>query len=204
MLNKIVVGKYAVNCYMIMCDETKEAVIIDPGAQAHLIQRELDKHEVVLKYIVLTHGHGDHIGATLDLKELYQVPVIASVDEDEMLSNADFNHSPGICDQAIEFQADQYVRDNDELTFGNRTMKFITTPGHTKGGMCVLIDNDLFSGDTLFARSVGRTDLHGGSMETLVASIAFKLFRLDDQVVVYPGHGPKTTIGFERENNPFI
>lgn len=204
MIEKIVVGKFGVNCYMIMCDETKEAVIIDPGAQANVIAKVLNKHEATLKYIVLTHGHGDHIGAVLDLKKLYDVPVIAAEDEDDMLLNADYNESSRICDEPISFQADKYIRDNDIIKFGQKSMKYITTPGHTKGGMCILIDNDLFSGDTLFNRSVGRTDLYGGSHQTLIASIAFKLLRLDDNVMVYPGHGPKSSIGYERENNPFI
>lgn len=204
MIEKMVVGKFGANCYLIMCDETKEAIVIDPGAQASLIEREIKKHEAVVKYIVLTHGHGDHIGAVLDLKKVFDAKVIASEDEAEMLQNADFNESSRICDDDISFQADHYIRDNDTLAFGNKTMKFITTPGHTKGGMCILIDDCLFTGDTLFNESVGRTDLHSGSHQTLVASIAFKLFRLDDETHVFPGHGPKTTIGHERAHNPFI
>ena len=204
MIERIVVGKFAVNCFLVMCEETKEAVIIDPGAQANVIDRQVKKHEAKVKYIVLTHGHGDHIGAVEDLKALYNVPVIASEDEDDMLQNPDFNESSRICDHAISFTADQYVRDNDELTFGNMSMKFIMTPGHTKGGMCIHIDDHLFTGDTLFNRSVGRTDLYGGSHQTLISSIAFKLLRLDDETKVYPGHGALSTIGFEREHNPFM
>ncbi|MCH4888300.1 MBL fold metallo-hydrolase [Acidaminobacter sp. JC074] len=204
MIERIVVGKFAVNCFFVMCDETKEAVIIDPGAQANVIDRQVKKHEAKVKYIVLTHGHGDHIGAVEELKALYNVPVIASEDEDDMLQNPDFNESSRICDHAISFTADQYVRDEDELTFGNKTMKFIMTPGHTKGGMCIHIDDHLFTGDTLFNRSVGRTDLYGGSHQTLISSIAFKLLRLDDETKVYPGHGAMSTIGFEREHNPFM
>jgi len=204
MVEKIVVGKFAVNCYMYMCEDTKEAIVIDPGAQANLIDRALKNHNATLKYIVLTHGHGDHIGGVLDLKAIYDVPVIAAEDEDDMLRNADYNESSRICDAPIEFSSDQYVRDNDEIKFGNKFMKIITTPGHTKGGMCILIDDCLFSGDTLFNRSVGRTDLFSGSHQTLIASIAFKLLKLEDNTIVFPGHGPKTTIGFERDNNPFI
>jgi len=204
MIERIVVGKFAVNCFLVMCEETKEAVIIDPGAQANVIDRQVKKHEAKVKYIVLTHGHGDHIGAVEDLKALYNVPVIASEDEDDMLQNPDFNESSRICDHAISFTADQYVRDNDELTFGNMSMKFIMTPGHTKGGMCIHIDDHLFTGDTLFNRSGCRTDLYGGSHQTLISSIAFKLLRLDDETKVYPGHGALSTIGFEREHNPFM
>ena len=204
MIKKMVVGKFGVNCYLMMCDETKEAIVIDPGAQANIIERELKKYEAKLKYIVLTHGHGDHIGAVEALKETFNVPVIASEDEDDMLQDPDYNESTRICDYSISFQADRYIRDNDTIAFGKKEMKFITTPGHTKGGMCILVDDHLFTGDTLFNRSIGRTDLYGGSHQTLIASVAFKLFKLDDETHVYPGHGPKSTIGYERANNPFI
>ncbi len=204
MIERIVVGKFAVNCFLVVCEDTKEAIIIDPGAQANVIDREVKKHEAKVKYIVLTHGHGDHIGAVEELKALYNVPVVASEDEDDMLLNPDYNESSRICDHAISFQADHYVRDNDILTFGNKKMTFIMTPGHTKGGMCIHVDDDLFTGDTLFNRSVGRTDLYGGSHQTLIGSIAFKLLRLDDETKVYPGHGALSTIGFEREHNPFM
>ena len=204
MIEKIVVGTFGVNCYLMLCDETKEAIIIDPGAQANLIERAVKKHEAKVKYIVLTHGHGDHIGAVEALKETFNVPVIAAEDEDDMLQDPDYNQSTRICDYSISFQADRYIRDNDSIAFGKKKMKFITTPGHTKGGMCILVDDHLFTGDTLFNRSIGRTDLYGGSHQTLIASVAFKLFKLDDETHVYPGHGPKTTIGYERANNPFI
>jgi len=204
MIERIVVGKFAVNCFLVVCEETKEAIIIDPGAQANVIEREVKKHEAKVKYIVLTHGHGDHIGAVEELKALYNVPVVASEEEDDMLLNPDYNESSRICDHSISFQADHYVRDNDVLTFGNKKMVFIMTPGHTKGGMCIHIDDDLFTGDTLFNRSVGRTDLYGGSHQTLIGSIAFKLLRLDDETKVYPGHGALSTIAFEREHNPFM
>lgn len=204
MIEKIVVGKFQVNCYMMMCDETKEAIIVDPGAQAEIIDRVVKKHGAQVKYIVLTHGHGDHIGAVEALKEKYNVPIVASEDESEMLENPDFNESIRICDGPISIQADKYIRDNDVIKFGKKSMKFIKTPGHTFGGMCILVDNDLFTGDTLFNRSVGRTDLYGGSEQTLISSIVFKLFKLADKTNVYPGHGPKSTIGYERKNNPYV
>ncbi|MBI9014523.1 MAG: MBL fold metallo-hydrolase [Clostridiales bacterium] len=204
MIEKIVVGTFGVNCYLMMCDETKEAIIIDPGAQPEVIERVIKKHEAEVKYIVLTHGHGDHIGAVEVLKDSLNALIVASEDEDDMLQNPNYNESSRICDVSISFQADKYIRDNDVIKFGKKTMKFITTPGHTKGGMCILVDNHLFTGDTLFHKSIGRTDLYGGSQQILLASIAFKLFNLDDKINVYPGHGPKSTIGYERKKNPFF
>lgn len=203
-IEKAVVGKFAVNCYMIIDETTKEAAIIDPGDQVNVIERMLVNNEAKLKYIILTHGHGDHIGAVLPLKEKFNASIIASEDERDMLTNANNNESSRICDYPIEFDADHYVRDNETLQVGEVILRFIKTPGHTMGGMCILADHHLFTGDTLFQRSVGRTDLYGGNHQTLISSIAFKLLLLDDETIVYPGHGPKSTIGYERQNNPFI
>lgn len=203
-IEKVVVGQFAVNCYMVMCEETKEAIIIDPGDYLHLILKMIKRSEAKVKYIVLTHGHGDHIGAVLPLKEATGAKILVSEDEDELLSSAVYNESARICSEPIEIQADIFARDNDEYILGNLAFKVIKTPGHTKGGMCVLIGQHLFTGDTLFRTSVGRTDLHGGNMQTLVNSIAYKLFALDENIIVYPGHGAKSSIGFEKQNNPFI
>lgn len=201
---KIVVGSFGVNCYLLMCEETKEAIIIDPGAQVELIKRTIDKNKAKVKYIVLTHGHGDHIGAVPELKEMTNAKILVSEDENEMLLSPIYNESARICPQPLKIHADVFVRDNETFEFGKIQAKIFKTPGHTKGGMCILIEDSLFSGDTLFKASVGRTDLHGGNMQTLVSSITYKLFSLDDETVVYPGHGPKSSIGYEKANNPFI
>ncbi len=204
LIEKIVVGNYQVNCYLLMCKETKEALVIDPGEHIHLINKAIEKHEAKVKYIVLTHGHGDHIGAVEPLKASTGAKILVSEDEDELLRNAIYNASDRICPQPIEIEADIFARDNEHYEFGRESFKVIKTPGHTKGGMCILLNNHLFTGDTLFKASVGRTDLHGGNMQTLIGSIAYKLFVLDDSIIVHPGHGPKSTIGFEKSNNPYI
>lgn len=203
-LEKVVVGNFQVNCYIVICEDTKETIVIDPGENLNLIEEVIKKHNGKLKYIVLTHGHGDHIGAVLELKANSGADILASEDEDELLKDAVYNESIRVCDRSIEINADIFARDNQIFEFGKLSFKTIKTPGHTKGGMCILIDNHLFSGDTLFRTSVGRTDLHGGNMSILVSSIVNKLFVLDENIIVYPGHGPITSIGYEQMNNPFI
>lgn len=202
MIDRVVVGKYGVNAYIIA--DGKEAAVVDPGAQANLIVRKLEEHGLTLKYILLTHGHGDHIGGVQALKDKYNPEIILSEGDFDMITTPDLNHSVDICGEAISFEADRYVRNKDIILLGELKIECITTPGHTKGGLCYLVGNYLLTGDTLFNRSVGRTDLHGGSMTDLVNSISSKLMVLDDDIIVLPGHGAKSTIGFERKNNPFL
>lgn len=204
MIKRIIVGKYAVNCYLLMCDETKEAAIIDPGAHAHLIDREVVALGADVKYVILTHGHGDHIGATSDVKSLYDAKIIASEKEFVTLQTPEYNASEGICGEALSITADHYVRDNETLEVGKLTLKFIETPGHTEGGMCILVGNDCFTGDTLFNRAVGRWDLYGGNQGTLKQSIFDRLLVLPDATTIYPGHGPASTIGDEKKLNSFL
>lgn len=203
-VERIIVGKYAVNCYLIVDEQTKEAVVIDPGEQVQLIMRALDATKAKLTHIFLTHGHGDHIGAVLPLKEATHAKLVVSEDADELLRDPEKNESARILPAPLSLEADWYVRDNEQIKIGQINFKCIKTPGHTRGGMCFLAGNYLFTGDTLFRRSVGRADLYGGDFMELINSITSKLLVLDDRVVVYPGHGPQTTIGEERQNNPFI
>lgn len=201
-IDRIVVGKLGVNSYII--GDQGQAAVVDPGAQAELIERKLDEHGLRLKYILLTHGHGDHIGAVLELKEKYQADIILAEGDHDMISNPEHNHSLDICGHAIRFEGDRYVRDKDVIQLGSIEIKCLLTPGHTKGGVCYLAEKYLLTGDTLFNRSVGRTDLYGGSMRDLVNSITSQLMVLDDEVVVLPGHGGQSTIGNERKHNPFL
>ena len=153
----------------------------------------------------MTHAHWDHIIALNEYKSNYpNAKLIVNFDEHEMITDSSINGTKQYTNEDIALEADIYIADNEELMLGNTTLKFITTPGHTKGGMCILADGNLFSGDTLFFKSVGRTDLYGGNWGHLKESIQNKLFKLDGKTIVYPGHGPSTTIELEMRENPFV
>ncbi|MCD5390691.1 MBL fold metallo-hydrolase [candidate division NPL-UPA2 bacterium] len=204
-IKSMVVGPLEANCYLVTDEETKEAIIIDPGAEGEKIRRLIEKGGLVPAYIVNTHGHIDHIGANGYLKEkLKDIKISIHPADAQMLINplqnlasfaGEVNHSP---------QADLMLEDGYEINLGKLSLKVIHTPGHTPGGICLAIEGKVFTGDTLFAGSVGRTDLPGGSMDSLCRSIREKLLTLPDETIVYPGHGPLSTIGRERENNPFV
>ena len=166
---KYVAGSYRTNVYLVY-DETKEAFIVDPGYEFKEIYDQIEKLDLNPKYIILTHGHGDHTGGIDLLKKTYpDIKLIASVKERKFLFNRDLSMGKG------GIKADIEVKDGDELTVGDMKLKFISTPGHTPGGMCILLDNLLFSGDTLFRMSIGRTDLPGGKDEEIIKSITEKL-----------------------------
>ena len=195
---KYVAGSYRTNVYLVY-DETKEAFIVDPGYEFKEIYDQIEKLDLNPEYIILTHGHGDHTGGIDLLKKTYpDIKIIASVKERKFLFNRDLSMGKG------GIKADIEVKDGDELTVGDMKLKFISTPGHTPGGMCILLDNLLFSGDTLFRMSIGRTDLPGGNDEEIIKSVTEKLLCLPDETVVLPGHMQETTIGIERRYNPFV
>lgn len=203
-IESLTVGPIQANCYVIGCEDTYEAAVVDPGGEADRILLVLAQHKLTLKYIVNTHGHFDHVGANKKLKEVTGAQIIIHRSDAPMLSRlADSAASWGL--SADDSPApDRMVEDGDAVSFGNITLKVIHTPGHTQGGISLFTDNCVFVGDTLFAGSVGRTDFPGGDAGTLRESIQSKLFSLADKVVVYPGHMGTTTIGEERRNNPFV
>ncbi len=198
------VGPIMANCYILGCEDTKEAVVIDPGDEADRILMTLAKDKLTVKYIINTHGHFDHIGANKELKEATKAKLMIHAEDEPMLSEiAQHAGSFGLTAENSP-PADIHIADNDEIKFGNITLKVIHTPGHSRGGVCLLTDKVLIAGDTLFAGSIGRTDLPGGDYDTLISSIKTKLLTLDEETIVYTGHGPETSIGREKKINPFL
>lgn len=196
-IKAVMAGMYDANCYIIMDKENKEAVVLDPGGDGPKLEKIIDDMGAKVKYILLTHGHFDHVGAVEYLADKYKVPFYINKIDEELMEKDDSVYG------SIR-KADGYLQEGDILTFGTKTIKVFHTPGHTKGGVCFLIDDKCFTGDTLFQASIGRTDFLGGDFKEIINSIKTKLLTLGDNVQVYPGHGPSSTIAFEKENNPFL
>ena len=197
------VGPIETNCYIVF-DESKEALVIDPGAEGRNIFQEIEKYGLKVKYIVNTHGHGDHIGANQKLKELTGARILIHELDGPMLTDGAKNLSIYMGKNICQPAADRLLKDGDFFEVGKMHFTVLHTPGHTRGSICLLASDVCFSGDTLFDGSIGRTDLPGGSYSELINSVKTKLFTLDDKIVVYPGHGPDTTIGREKAYNPFF
>lgn len=197
-------GYMAANAYIVYTENKPEAVIIDPGDDIELIMDLIKEHELKLEKILLTHGHFDHIGAVKDLKERTGAQVAIHKQEADFLTDPNKNLSYIINRQIVQDPADIFLEDGDMIRVADMEFKVLHTPGHTEGGVCYKLGKVLFTGDTLFEGSVGRTDLSGGSYEQLMSSIREKLLVLDDDHLVYPGHGRQTTIGRERRENPFL
>lgn len=197
-------GALGANCYVIGCEETKEAMVIDPGGNPRGIINLLDQKGYKLKYIVNTHGHIDHIAGNEGLREATGATLAIHKADAEMLTNPMLNLSQMMGKPVAHEPAELLLNEGDVLEVGNIKLKVIHTPGHTKGSICLLAENKLFAGDTLFEGSIGRTDFPGGSFEDLNNAVKTKLFTLPDNTHVYCGHGPITTIGYEKKSNPFI
>lgn len=200
---KLAIGSYQTNCYLVADEETKAAFIIDPAGDLEQIKNLIDTKAYDLKYIILTHGHGDHIGAVEGLKEAYDADLLIHEEDAEMLRDYQLNLTFRM-GKKIEIEADQTFRDGDTLTVGDLELNFIHTPGHSKGSSCILVNDSLFSGDTLFLNSIGRTDLYGGDRREIIESIKNKLLILPKETKVYPGHGQATSIKNELKKNPFF
>lgn len=198
-------GEVQTNCYFVFREDTKDCVIVDPAAEPERIEELIQKMELKPGAILLTHGHFDHIMAVDAVRERYQIPVYAAEAERNTLADESYNMAAMIGVSALSVQADHWLRDGDEIELLGQMVRCLLTPGHTEGGMCYYFPKAgiLFSGDTLFRESVGRTDFPGGSMSVLIRSIREKLFVLPEAVQVYPGHGLITSIQNEKMFNPF-
>lgn len=195
-------GMVAANCYVL--SGKNEAVVIDPGVNEKMIVDYLVENHLDLKYIVFTHAHIDHILHSRQLKRLTGAKTVIHEDDNALLTDS---HKNGAFLFGLTHQydlADMTVRDNDIISLSDFELKVIHTPGHTPGGICLYHDACLFTGDTLFYLSIGRTDLGMGDYDEIIHSIKDKLFTFPDEVVVYPGHGKNTTIGFEKNNNAYV
>ncbi len=201
---RIPAGIYAANCYIVYSEEDKAAIVVDPGGDADDLINKIIDNNLDLKYIVLTHGHGDHIGGVMSIKDRFNVPILIHEEDAELLESGELNLSSKMAMKEVELKSDKTLKDGDSISFGNLEAKVIHTPGHTKGGICLLISNALFTGDTLFKGSIGRSDLYGGDFDALISSIKGKLLQLSDETIVYPGHGGQSSIGYEKKTNHFL
>ncbi|MCD6469950.1 MBL fold metallo-hydrolase [Candidatus Bathyarchaeota archaeon] len=203
LLIRFIVGFADANCYLVACERKLEALIIDPGFGGNEwepIHREIMKHNLQVKYVVNTHGHVDHISGNLKVKEKTGARILVHYKDAEMLTNPILNLSKMVGLTVISPPPDKMLRDGDKIRVGSLEFKVIHTPGHTPGSISFYCREEkaVFTGDTLFAGSIGRTDFPGGSYEKLISSIRGKLLTLPDETAVYPGHGEKTTIEKEK------
>jgi len=201
---RLIVGPLSVNCYIIGDDQTREAIIVDPGGNARDILDTLRREQLQPIALINTHAHFDHLIALAELREKTGAPFWLHTDEAPVLASASLGARMFGFAMAQPKPAERLLHDGDPVRVGTLVLRVLHTPGHTPGGICLLGDGWLISGDTLFQAGIGRTDLPGGDYATLMASIRDKLLTLPDTTIVYPGHGEPTTIGEERQLNPFL
>jgi glyoxylase-like metal-dependent hydrolase (beta-lactamase superfamily II) len=203
-LDVLLVGPLGVNCYILGDEHTRQAVVIDPGGNPREILKTIEKRALKIIAIVNTHAHFDHVLALTEVRAATGAPFLLHAGEAQILASAQM--SGAMFGMAMRQPAppDRLLNDGDTIPVGALRLKVLHTPGHTPGGICLLFDNRVIVGDTLFQSGIGRTDFPGGDYATLMTSIRDKLLTLPDETIVYPGHGPATTIGEERALNPFL
>ncbi len=202
----LAVGPLEVNCYIVACEKSREGIVVDPGGDVDQIVSLVQKHQLKIGTIINTHGHFDHLGGNRQALAAFGAKLLIHQEDAPMLSrSAEVARRYGLQGENSP-EADAYLVDGMDFSFGECHLKVLHTPGHTQGGCCLYFaeDRHVITGDTLFADSIGRTDLPGGSHEQLLESIRTKLFTLPDDVIAHPGHGPDTTIGHEKRCNPYF
>jgi len=201
---EVVVGALDTNCYLVYCEETLQCAVVDPGAEPERIFLEIAEAELKPVVIINTHGHVDHIGANRDMKDHFGVPLYIHAADSPMLGKSQQLELSLFLGAKDSPPADHLMSDGEEIKIGKSILRVLHTPGHSPGSVSLLGDGFLLSGDTLFLEGVGRTDLPGGSQKQLEQSLREKVMTLPDETVVLPGHGPLTSVGQERVNNPFL
>ena len=199
---KLVVGQLQENCF-ILFDENKDAFVVDPGGSSENIIETIEKNSLNIKYILLTHGHFDHVGAVAALVKKYKAPVYLSKEDRAFLESPKEVRTSAFGMQIEAAEVDVFVKEGDEIPFSEGNIKVIETPGHTLGSVCYLFENYLFAGDTLFNGSIGRTDFPESDHSLMVESLK-KLKKLDDEIYVLSGHGPESQISYEKMANPYL
>ncbi len=207
LIKQIIVGSMAVCCYIVACEKTKKAAVVDPGGDEGKILAELGKMKVELEYIIATHGHPDHVCGNRKIQDETGAKIIMHAADELFFNKPEVKNYFSMLGLAASPPADLQVVDGDEIVIGEVTLKVIHTPGHTPGGMCLYNAPDLLTGDTLFVGGLGRSDFPGGSHQELLTSIRTRLLVLPPETVVWPGHGyggSRSTIGDEMRTNPFL
>ncbi len=203
-LETLVLGLFQTNCYLVGCPETQQALVLDPGGAVSPILGQAQALGLTISLVVNTHGHFDHIVGNADLVRQTGADLAVHELDAPLLYAPKFDFSFLLGKRRPRSQPTRLLRDGDTVGVGTLSFKVLHTPGHTPGGICLLGHGLLFSGDTLFHLGIGRTDLGGGDMETLMQSLEQVIVPLDDDLIVYPGHGPQTTVGYEKRYNPFL
>ncbi|MCI0530438.1 MAG: MBL fold metallo-hydrolase [candidate division Zixibacteria bacterium] len=203
-LNKIVVGQYQANCYILGDETTGRGIVIDPGAEFLRIWGEISQLNLTVEKILLTHAHIDHIGAVSEMVKRTKAELFLHPADLSLYSSTSEKLNASFSGQHEQIYQPEALEENMEITCGEIELAVRHTPGHTLGSVCLLGRGTLFTGDTLFHGSIGRTDFPYASLEQILVSIQEKILRLDDQTVIYPGHGPRTNLEWERKYNPFL
>jgi hydroxyacylglutathione hydrolase len=198
------VGWLGTNCYLLWDIDSRQTIVIDPGAPDKRILETIRSEKLAVTAILNTHGHADHIAGNKIIKETTQAPLLIHEKDREMLRDSALNLSQMFGAEVISPDADQLLNQTCDLKLAGQSLEIIETPGHTPGSVCLKIDSLLFSGDTLFCGSIGRTDIPGGDGKQILKSIQKQILPLQDEIQVLPGHGPSTTIGQEKRQNPFL